>query len=309
MLHSVLDAESLPINQPVTVVNGWTIRNASLRYRDEKHTHEWHSSLLRIPMRVHRDYFIHKDVWPGVPEFVPRMPGLHRFGPEPGARPAARRDRYGYPGAVGRDGHPSARHSSVPKYQELLRQIFDVAGRRARLPRIGRGGVPGAVRADHRVVWCPTRPRTTEKQELSNTETGGPLGTAVCDGVVRRLVAASVVVGDPGAEIGGAAGIVGVLIAGGSHGVERGDPRGEVCGAQDAVVVGICEAGGGCFGHGDGVRADGAVVRDRAVGPRFVRAIDDDGVAAGESRVGLAGEPVPSGLTSSMSRKGVSGRE
>ncbi|MFI4894366.1 MAG: hypothetical protein ACIAQ0_13190 [Phycisphaerales bacterium JB058] len=145
VLHSVLDAESLPINQPVTVVNGWTIRNASLRYRDEKHTHEWHSSLLRIPMRVRiQDYFIHKDVWPGVPEFVPRMPGLQLDSvrnPVPGQQ----HDAIDMDIPVQSVGmgilRPELRHSSVPKYQELLRQIFDVAGLDARDYRVYRSEV------------------------------------------------------------------------------------------------------------------------------------------------------------------------
>ncbi|RNC82828.1 MAG: hypothetical protein ED559_13980 [Phycisphaera sp.] len=127
--YSVLDAESLPINEPVTLVNGWTIRNASLRYADDEHTHEWHSSLLRIPTRTRvQDYFVHQDVWPGPPDFVPGMPGLDistvrtpQSGPQ--------HDRIDMDMPVEHLGlgvhQPGIRHSTAPWYQEMLGHVFE----------------------------------------------------------------------------------------------------------------------------------------------------------------------------------------
>jgi len=131
VLYSVLDAESLPINRPMTIVNSWKLRNASLRYSNAQHTHEWHSSLLRIPMRVRiQDYFIHKDIWPSNPEFVPSMPGLSQDSVRSGDH-KQRHDTIDMDIPLQQLGvginRPELRHSSVPRYQELLRRIFDTA--------------------------------------------------------------------------------------------------------------------------------------------------------------------------------------
>lgn len=132
VLYSVLDAESLPINEPVTLVNGWTIRNASLRYADDEHTHEWHSSLLRIPTRVRvQDYFIHKDVWPGTPEFVPGMPGLD-ISTVRTAQSGPQHDRIDMDMPVQSLGMgiglPELRQTSSPWYQEMLGRVFTAGG-------------------------------------------------------------------------------------------------------------------------------------------------------------------------------------
>ncbi|GAB5497423.1 MAG: hypothetical protein Phyf2KO_25030 [Phycisphaerales bacterium] len=132
VMYSVLDAESLPINEPVTLVNGWTIRNASLRYADEAHTHEWHSSLLRIPTRVRvQDYFIHKDVWPGTPEFEPGMPGLD-ISTVRSARSGPQHDKIDMDMPVQNLGHgielSELRHTSAPWYRDMLAKAFGSSG-------------------------------------------------------------------------------------------------------------------------------------------------------------------------------------
>ena len=132
VLYSVLDAESLPINRPMTIVNSWRLRNGNRRYRTEKQSHEWHSSLLRIPMRARvQDYFIHKDVWHGDPQFVPTMPGLS-LDSERSGDPTQRHDAVDMDIPLNYVGtgylRPELRHSSVPRYQDLLHQIFETAG-------------------------------------------------------------------------------------------------------------------------------------------------------------------------------------
>lgn len=132
VVYSVLDAASLPINAPITLVNGWTMRNASLRYRSPERSLEWHTAIVRIPSRVRiHDYFIHEDIWPGMPEMRSRMHGL--------APDVARTDLAGRQHdeldistpieALGTGIEVSGlRHGAVPRYRQMLRHVFGVAG-------------------------------------------------------------------------------------------------------------------------------------------------------------------------------------
>lgn len=141
LLHTSLSAASMPLNTPVTIVNGWVNRRASLRYRSESRAHEWHAALLRIPTRLHvQDYFIHKDVFPGVtPEIQPRMHGLvvdrvRRTGNE---RQMDEIDLLTPVESLGMGiESPYLRNPGMPRYRELLKQVFE----RARLD-------PGEFRA------------------------------------------------------------------------------------------------------------------------------------------------------------------
>ncbi len=132
VLYSVLDAESLPINAPITLVNGWTTRNASLRYRSPERTHEWHTALVRTPSRVRiQDYFVHEDIWPGTPDMRSRM---HSLAPDPVRSHRAERQHDGLDistpiVALGTGIElPELRHSTVPRYREMLRRVFEIAG-------------------------------------------------------------------------------------------------------------------------------------------------------------------------------------
>lgn len=132
VLYSVLDASSLPINKPVTLVNGWITRNSSLRYRSPGRTLEWHTALVRIPARVRiQDYFIHEDIWPEIPEMRSRM---HSLAPDVARADLVGRqhdeldittpiESYG----IGIES-ASLRHGAVPRYRHLLRHAFGVSG-------------------------------------------------------------------------------------------------------------------------------------------------------------------------------------
>jgi hypothetical protein len=134
LLHTALSASSLPLNTPITLMNGWISRGASLRYRSEKRTHEWHAALTRIPARLRiQDYFIHEDVFPGViPEVQARMHGLvvdrvRRTGE------GERLDEIAVSTPVMSLGMgleaPELRNPAMPRYRAMLREVFDRAGR------------------------------------------------------------------------------------------------------------------------------------------------------------------------------------
>jgi hypothetical protein len=133
LVHTALSASAMPLNTPVTLVNGWVSRHASLRYRSEQRSHEWHAALLRIPTRFHiQDYYIHKDVYPGVtPEIQPRMHGLvvdrvRRTGPE---RQIDEIDLLTPVESFGMGiESPHLRNPGMPKYRDLLKQVFELAG-------------------------------------------------------------------------------------------------------------------------------------------------------------------------------------
>lgn len=132
VIYSVLDAESLPINTPVTLVNGWMTRNASLRYRSEDRTHEWHTALVRIPSRVRiQDYFIHEDIWPHAPEMRPRMHGL-AADPVRAGSDSRQPDELDIETPVEMLGRgidsPELRDPSLPRYQQMLREVFERSG-------------------------------------------------------------------------------------------------------------------------------------------------------------------------------------
>lgn len=132
VLYSVLDAESLPINSPVTLVNGWTTRNSSLRYRSPERSHEWHTSFVRIPARIRiQDYFIHEDLWPGAPEMRSRMHGLAPDSvraDSPGRQP----DELDISTPVLPLGSgielAELRHNATPRYHQMLRSVFHTTG-------------------------------------------------------------------------------------------------------------------------------------------------------------------------------------
>lgn len=132
LLHTALSASSLPLNAPVTLINGWISRRASLRYRGER-THEWHAGLVRIPARLRvQDYFIHEDVFPGgIPEVQARMHGLvvdrvRRTGE------AERLDEIAVSTPVANLGTgidaPELRNQAMPRYRSMLRDVFERAG-------------------------------------------------------------------------------------------------------------------------------------------------------------------------------------
>lgn len=132
VVYSTLDAESLPINSPVTLVNGWITRNASLRYKSDERAHEWHSSFLRIPTRVLlQDYFIHEDIWPGTPQMQVRMHGLVTDSVRSKV-PGRQHDEVdmevsAVPLGMGYES-ADLRHPAVPHYQAAIGQAFDRAG-------------------------------------------------------------------------------------------------------------------------------------------------------------------------------------
>lgn len=132
VLYSVLDAESLPINVPITLVNGWITRNTSQRYQSPDRSHEWHTALIRIPSRVRiQDYFIHQDLWPGMPEMRSRM---HSLAPDPVRihKPGRQHDELDISTPIESLGMgielPELRHGAIPRYRELMRHVFETAG-------------------------------------------------------------------------------------------------------------------------------------------------------------------------------------
>lgn len=132
VLHIALDAESMPLNVPVTLYNGWISRSSSLRYSDGTRTHEWHASLVRIPTRLRvQDYFIHRDIWPGTPEIQPRMHGLTVDSVRAGQR-GMQHDAIDMSAPVIPLGEgiemPELRMQAVPNYQRMLRRVFGAAG-------------------------------------------------------------------------------------------------------------------------------------------------------------------------------------
>lgn len=132
VLHIALDAESMPLNVPVTLYNGWISRSSSLRYSDGTRTHEWHAALVRIPTRLRvQDYFIHRDIWPGTPEMQPRMHGLTVDSVRSPQR-GLQHDAIDMSAAVTPLGEgiemPELRMQAVPNYQRMLRRVFGAAG-------------------------------------------------------------------------------------------------------------------------------------------------------------------------------------
>lgn len=131
-VYTVLDADSLSINAPVTISNGWIARRSSLRYRSEDRDREWSTALLRIPARVRiQDYFIHKDIWPSPPEIQPRMHGLVT-GSDFRKDARMRLDEIAMSTPVRHIGTgidmPELRHQAVPRHREFIRHAFEQSG-------------------------------------------------------------------------------------------------------------------------------------------------------------------------------------
>lgn len=132
VMHIALDPESMPLNAPVTLYNGWVTRRSSLRYADGTRTHEWHAALVRIPTRIRiQDYFIHRDIWPGTPEIQPRMHGLTVDSVRAGQR-GLQHDAIDMSTPVIALGEgiemPELRLQAAPNYQRVLRRAFATAG-------------------------------------------------------------------------------------------------------------------------------------------------------------------------------------